>query len=393
MKKEIIKNTLLLLCGFSCCLCLDSFGMEQQQTQAQRIEKYDRYFQAMKNKEFTKEQQINNNLNIVRLLESQLPFLIANLVEEDTNLYKRKIFQWINKDPSLQGMPDFQTFQRKYEDKADLFQLAFFIKSNACPEEQDFKFLSEHMDSGYLLALARVALAIGRSINFVQNDLNCQVRLSALGTCALRAYQLNMKNILWINPENNFERQAIIRNAGRIVFDFFGFTESEFIIDSSDDMLQIEASEKKLFSKEDTKYEEKTTEDPTIILLNHLLDHVHIWLGSKDWSNDDFKMYCLHKNGDRRKNANSAVIVSKEMLPITNWYTQTLSTLYNERKNIITRTRNTHEAVYFLIPFTEFHKYTRPEWTSVSHEYSSYMVFGINRDGILKTMFPGNSLK
>lgn len=393
MKKGIIKNALLLLCGISCYACQDSFSMEVPSTDDANIKKYDGYFQAIKkNMTFTPEEQINNNLNLVGLMTYQVPFLIANLIEEDISLCREGIIELIRGVAKLQTTPDHQTFPREYADKADLYQLTFFIKSNVYPEKQDFKFLSENVDSNYLLALAKIVLAIGRSIYFLKNNLNHQGNPVAFGACALRAYQLNMKNILWIKPENNFERQAIIRNAGRIVFDFFGFTESEFITDSSDeDMRQIEASEKTMFSREDTKYKEKTTEDPTIILLNHLLDHVHIWL--KEWNRDDFKMYCLHKNRDRQKSANSAVVVPKKRLPITNWYTQTLATLCGEKENVITRTRDTHDAVYFLIPFYELHKHIRPEWTSATHTNSNYMLFGINCDGVLKTMFPSNFLK
>lgn len=405
MKKEIIKNALLLLCGFSCCTCLESFGMEEKNhiVVDQSTSKYEKIFSELKKLEFSKEQHINNNLNVAHLLESQIPFLIANFVKtddtgfvdaDDTTPYQGLISQWINGDNDLLAMPDFQNFQREYEDGADLFQLALFIKSKANIQSSKF---SDDIDTEHLLALARVALAIGRSINYVQS-LYPSFTPSALGTCALRAYRLNIKNILWVKPKDEFDQQAIIWNAGRIVFDFFGFTESEFIstLPDTDEakadvkaaiLKKIKDSEKRMFSEEDTKYKEKTTEDPTILLLHHMIDNVHIWFKDEKWTKEDFKAYSSYKNGTKKKTANSAILIPRNTLPITNWFSETLNTLSSESQNVRTYIRD-HKEMVFSIPFVDYCIYTRINWEDAINNPIGYILLSINRDGSLKTMYP-----
>lgn len=405
MKKEIIKNALLLLCGFSCCTCLESFGMEEKNhiVVDQSISKYEKIFSELKKLEFSEEQHINNNLNVARLLESQIPFLIANFVKtddtgfvdaDDTTPYQGLISQWINEDSDLLAMPDFQNFQREYNDKADLLQLAFFIKSKANIQSSEF---SDDIDTEHLLALARVALAIGRSINYVQS-LYPSFTPSALGTCALRAYRLNIKNILWVKPKDEFDQQAIIWNAGRIVFDFFGFTESEFIstLPDTDEakadvkaaiLKKIKDSEKRMFSEEDTKYKEKTTEDPTILLLHHMIDNVHIWFKDEKWTKEDFKAYSSYKNGTKKKTANSAILIPRNMFPLANWFSETLNTLSSESQNVRIYIRN-HKEMVFSIPFVGYCIYTRINWEDAINNPIGYILLSINRDGILKTMYP-----
>lgn len=401
MKKEIIKNALLLLCGFSCCTCLESFGMEEKNhiVVDQSISKYEKNFDALNKTEFSKEQHINNNLNVARLLESKIPFLIANSVRtddtgfvdaDDTTPYQNLISQWINGDNDLLAMPDFQNFQREYEDKADLFQLAFFIKSKANIQSSEF---SDDIDTEHLLALARVALAIGRSIAYVQS-LEGHFDLTPIETCALRAYCLNRKNILWMNPKDEFDQQAIIWNAGRIVLDFFGFTKSEFISTlpnadkvKADTLRKIKDSEKRMFSEEDTKYKEKTTEDPTVILLHHMIDNVHIWFEDEKWTEEDFKAYSSYKNDVKEKTANSAILIPQDMLPITNWFSETLNTLSSGSQDVRIYIRN-HKEMVFSIPFVGYCIYTRINWEDAINNPIGYILLSINRDGILKTMYP-----
>lgn len=406
MKKEIIKNALLLLCGFSCCTCLESFGMEGKNhiVVDQSISKYEKIFNELKKTEFSKEQHINNNLNVARLLESQIPFLISNFVRtDDTGFvdadhitpYQGLISRWINEAPDLLAIPDFQNFQREYNDKADLLQLAFFIKSKANIQSSEF---SDDIDTEHLLALARVALAIGRSIAYVQS-LEGHFDLTPIETCALRAYRLNMKNILWMSPKDEFDQQAIIWNAGRIVFDFFGFTESEFIstLPDTDEakadvkaaiLKKIKDSEKRMFSEEDTKYKEKTTEDPTILLLHHMIDNVHIWFKDEKWTKEDFKAYSSYKNGTKKKTANSAILIPQDMLPLANWFSETLNTLSSESQNVRTYLRENHEEMCLLIPFSARCVYTQPGRQDVYNKFSNHVLLSINRDGVLKTMYP-----